>query len=239
MFYTHERNFGCRVNDELTYRGLRMLVLENELIRVSILLDKGADIYEFVHKPSDTDFMWRSPKGVRPHANNFDMRAPSAGPFSDYYEGGWQECMPNGGRVCEYKGTEMGLHGEVWGLPWKHQIVEDEPECVSVKLWCRTPRSPYLLERTMTVRSGAGVLEIDEALTNEGGIELDLMWGHHPAFGPPFLDESCVLDCAAKRVVVDANVTDTSRLVAGDEFPWPMGTARDGGEWDVSRVTPP
>ena len=65
MFYTHERNFGCRLNDELTYRGLRVLVLENELVRVSVLLDQGTDIYEFLHKPSDTDFMWRSPNGVR------------------------------------------------------------------------------------------------------------------------------------------------------------------------------
>jgi len=167
MTYTHERNFGCRVNDELTYRGLRMMVIENELIRVSLLLDKGTDIFEFVHKPTDTDFMWRSPLGVRPQLNNHPMRPATHGPFSDFYEGGWQEILPNGGRSCEYRGVEMGQHGEVWGIPWKWQVVEDSPEMVRVKLWARTARTPFLLEKTLGLHSGSGVLDIDETVTNE------------------------------------------------------------------------
>jgi galactose mutarotase-like enzyme len=239
MFYTHERTFGCRLNDELTYRGLRVMVIENELIKVSVLLDKGADIYEFIYKPLDIDFLWRSPAGVRPHANNHDSVASPIGPFSDFYEGGWQECVPNGGRVCAYKGVSLGLHGEVWGIPWHHEVLENSPECVSVRLWCRTPRSPYLLRRTMTVRSGSPVLYMDEELTNEGYEPLELMWGHHPAFGPPFLDGSCLLQCAAGRVVVDASGGETSRLPAGAEFPWPLGKTRDGADLDLGRVPPP
>ena len=38
------------------------------------------------------------------------------------------------------------------------------------------------------------MLEIDERLTNLADEELDIMWGHHPAFGPPFLDDSCRID---------------------------------------------
>ncbi len=239
MFYVHERNFGCRVNDEITFRGMRMMTLENELIRVTVLLDKGADIYEFVHKPSDTDFMWRSPLGVRPSTGGLDTRPATNGPFSDYYEGGWQECLPNGGRACVYKGCEMGLHGEVWGVPWRHQILEDVPSCVSVRLTCRTPRSPYLLTRTMTVRSNRPVLEIDEELVNESSDTLDLMWGHHPAFGPPFLDGSCRLDCSAREVVVDTNVGETSRLPGGSRFAWPIGRTREWEEWDMRIVSPP
>ena len=44
MHYQLERNYGCRVSDSWTYRGLRAAVLENELLRIVILLDKGADI---------------------------------------------------------------------------------------------------------------------------------------------------------------------------------------------------
>ncbi len=64
MHYQDERTDGCRISDAWTYRGLKTVVLENELIRVVVLADKGADVYSFVHKPSDTDFMWRSPSGV-------------------------------------------------------------------------------------------------------------------------------------------------------------------------------
>jgi galactose mutarotase-like enzyme len=132
----------------------------------------------------------------------------------------------------------MGMHGEVWGIPWRHEILDNTPERVSVKLWCRTPRSPYLLTRTMTLCSGRAVLEIDETLTNEGAIALDLMWGHHPAFGPPFLDDSCLLDCAAQRVVVDG-AGPQSHFEPGTEFAWPVGPGKNGKPWDISRISPP
>ncbi len=239
MHYTHERNFGCRISDEFTYRDMRLLVMENSLLRVTILLDKGTDIYEFLYKPADMDFMWRTPRGVRPPMKALDMRAPTVGPFADFYEGGWQECMPNGGRVCDYKGVEMGLHGEVWGVPWRCQIVQDDPECVQAKTWVRTNRTPFLLEKTFTLRAERAVLEIDETLTNEGLEPLDLMWGHHPALSSHFLEADCVIDCAAQRVVVDANVGDGSRFEADQEFPWPCGRARDGSQVDLSVVVPP
>ncbi len=239
MKYTHERNFGCRINDELTYRGLRMMVIQNELIRVSILLDKGTDIFEFVHKPTDTDFMWRSPRGVRSKTNAHVMVPHANGPFSDFYEGGWQEILPNGGRRCEYRGCEMGQHGEVWGVPWQHQILEDTPEVCSVKLWVRTDRNPYLLEKTLTVRTGSPVLEIDESVTNESDQDLDMIWGHHPAFGPPFLSEHCVVSSGAQTVAVDPNVPEDGRFEPEQEFDWPTGTARDGSEVDVRKILAP
>lgn len=64
IFYTHERNFGCRVMEYL-YRGLPTISLENELLRVTVLAGKGGDIFEFLYKPLDVDFMWRSPWGAR------------------------------------------------------------------------------------------------------------------------------------------------------------------------------
>ena len=40
-----DRNFACRVHDEYTFRGLKVVVMENQLLRISILADKGTDIY--------------------------------------------------------------------------------------------------------------------------------------------------------------------------------------------------
>ncbi len=65
MHYQDERTAGCRVSDSWTYRGLKTVVIENELVRITVLADKGADIYSFVHKPTDTDFMWKTNWGVR------------------------------------------------------------------------------------------------------------------------------------------------------------------------------
>ncbi len=36
----------------------RILYLENTLLRIGIYLDKGAELFEFRHKPTDIDAMW-------------------------------------------------------------------------------------------------------------------------------------------------------------------------------------
>jgi len=233
--HTHERNFGCRVSDEWTYRGLRVLVLESDLLRIGILLDKGADIFEFLYKPRDMDFMWRSPIGVRPRPW-LDSFPDPVGPFLDYWEGGWQEVLPNGGRVCAYEDAHFGLHSEVWALPWRHQIVDDGPDCVRVKLWVRCLRTPFVLGKTLTLQRGEPGLEISEELTNESDVEIPYMWGHHPAFSSEFVNEHAVLKMPNCKVVSDLNVDEASRFEPGQQFPWPTGRARNGHDVDLAQL---
>ena len=49
MHYQDERTTGCRISDSWTYRGLKTVILENEVLRVSIISDKGADVFELSH----------------------------------------------------------------------------------------------------------------------------------------------------------------------------------------------
>src|SRR2546428_542724 len=65
---------------------------------------------------------------------------------------------------------------------------------VAVRFWVRTYRTPYLLERRMELRGAEPALFLDERLVNEGAETLAPMWGHHPAFGPPFLQAGCRVD---------------------------------------------
>jgi hypothetical protein len=92
--YYHNRNFGCRLN-EIFFKGYRTLVLENEKIKVSILLDKGADIIEFLYKPLDVNFLWHSPLELNGNNKNPVARPLDGGSFFDIYEGGWQELFPS------------------------------------------------------------------------------------------------------------------------------------------------
>lgn len=235
--YTHERNYGCRITEYL-YRGLRTVTLENEIIRVSILVDKGTDIFEFLHKPTDTDFMWRSPLGVRNPATFVPTIPRPEGAFLDYYEGGWQECMPTGGNPAEYGGTSFGPHGEVCLIPWEHAILQDTPERVQLKFWVRTYRTPFFLEKIVTLERHSGVLAFAERLVNEGAEPLDLMWGHHPAFGPPFLDESCVIDLPGATVQT-VSPGESSRCQSGSGFTWPNVPGKDGSTINLSQIPGP
>ena len=140
-----------------------------------------------------------SATGLRQRGRGAEPRGVGESIFVDLYEGGWQECFPNGGESVLYKGAELPFHGELLTLPWQVDVLEDRPEVVSVRLTVRTLRTPFVLEKVLTLRSGRAVLEIDERLTNLADEPMDVMWGHHPAFGPPFLDDTCRIDIAACR----------------------------------------
>ena len=87
---------GCRVETEITFRGWRMVILENKNLRVSVLPEKGSNIVEFRYKPLDLDIMWESPLGLQSKEWFLATNGGGAqGNFMDYYEGGWQEIPGN------------------------------------------------------------------------------------------------------------------------------------------------
>lgn len=235
--YTYGRKQGCRVSTDYTYRGMRVAFLENDQIRVGVLLDKGADIFEFTYKPHDLDFLWQSPIELRkPFVST---SALPEGAFHDYFYGGWQEVLPSAGWASEpYMGTYQGLHGEVSLLPFEASIVENTPERVSLRTWTRTYRSPLALERTMSLERDKAALFVHERLVNEADCEFAIMWGHHPAVGEPFLDANCVVSVPARKVEVLAFHANGLWQPGGDyEFPL-VPNQRTGELEDITRVRP-
>lgn len=201
--YTHGRKEGCRISLDYTYKSMQIAYLENELLRVGILLEKGADIFDFTYKPYNLDFMWQSPIPMR--RPFVATSALPEGAFHDNYYGGWQEILPSAGWSAEpYMGTSQGLHGELALLPFEASISEDTKEQVTLYTRVRLYRSPLILERTMSLKRGIAALFIHERLVNESMGEFAIMWGHHPAIGEPFLDDSCVVQTPASKVEVMA-----------------------------------
>ena len=100
--YLHQRNYACRIR-EYIYQGLRVLSMENELIKVSILVDKGTDIYEFIYKPKDIDFMWHSFNGIRNPDKYVATKEHPGGAFLDYYEEDGRTISISGNRVVTWE----------------------------------------------------------------------------------------------------------------------------------------
>ena len=237
MHYQDERTSGCRVSDAWTYRGLKTVILENELIRVIVLADKGADICSFVHKPTDTEFMWRSPWGVRDPSKFVPSTGSGESLWLDMYEGGWQTALPHGGYPDTVNGAEVGLHGELNTSPWDASIVEDTPERVSVRFFARGVRMPFAAEKTLTIEAGSSMLTLDEAAKNEAEEPADAVWLEHIAIGPPFLSEHCRLYVPECRIINHPEpMADASLLKPGFEGPWPNSEATNGGMIDCSRI---
>lgn len=239
MPQTSRHGHGCRISDEWTLKGMRAAILENELLRVLVLLDRGAEILEFRYKPLDVDPMLRLPGGLRNPTRDTLSIHSSGGSYLDYYAGGWQEILPNGGPPTMYKGAEYGQHGEVCLIPWTSEVLEDSPERVTLRCTVRPVRTPLYLERTMTLVKGKAALFLDERLTNEAGESLDMMWGHHVAFGLPFLEEGALIDTSARQLWVEGgDSTPSRRLAPGQQTSWPIAQSSSGAPLDMSIVPP-
>lgn len=225
---------GCTLSELTLGRTVRALRLENDLLAVTVLLDKGADIYELIYKPKNIDVLWKSPWGLKEPGRGPAGFAPNSETiWLEYYAGGWQELFPNGGDACVYKGVELSFHGEASMIPWDYEVIEHSPQAVEVRLYTRLRRSPFSIERRMRVEQGRPALKLRGAVTNEAGEPMDYMWSHHPAFGAPFLSAACRIDTGAKTLLVDDAYAGTHNpLERGARFSWPF--ASNG--LDLSRV---
>jgi hypothetical protein len=236
--HSHHRNYGCRLR-EFILNDYRAVTLENEKVRVTILPDKGADVYELLYKPKDVDFLWKSSVGLRSMKNYQSTIPGKGGNFLDFYEGGWQEMFPWGGHASVYRGADTGLHGEVALAQWDYRVDVDTPEHVQITCTVRTLRSPFLVKKTFTLYRDRADLRINEVIVNESEQPLEVVWGHHPAYGWPFLDDSCVIDLPACRVKTMASLDAGGRLAENAEGVWPTFKLRDGSDVNLSNIPGP
>jgi len=229
----------CKINESRLARDLRAVTLENKWMAVTVLADKGADIYRLIYKPHHLDVLWKTAWELKdPGSVTFSPPDPLAA-WMDYYPGGWQELFPNGGAACLYKGAELPFHGGVTNLPWNYTIVEEGGHRVAVRFDVHTLRTPFHLERLMSLDAEAPILTIHERLTNEGAEEMEFMWGHHPAFGAPFVSEHCRLDIPAHHYEADDRYDPPNNPIRpGSRWFWPQVEDRFGHKVDLARPHP-
>lgn len=233
------RNYGCRIR-RFAMNGIDMLSLENDCIKVTVSVGKGADIVELLDKKTDTDLLWHS---FNEQKNAFGLQSvnQASGNFFDAYAGGWQELFPTYGDNTTYEGAEIGIHGEACLYPWSVDVLEDTPERIAVKLSLRTVRTPFLLEKELSLELHRSVLSMRQKVTNLSPTERDFMWGHHPAFGYPFLNEYVQLRFhGTPRVTVpQATAIPESPFDTETDGVWPMLPDRNGKPFDLSRAHAP
>ena len=237
MHYQDERTTGCRISDAWTYRGLKTVVLENEIVRITVLADKGADIYSFVHKPTDTDFMWKTPWGVRDPSKSVPPTGDPSSIWLDFYEGGWQTVVPHGGYSDQIYGADFGIHGDVNLIPWDTVVVEDTPQLVSVRFSAKSVRMPMKVTKILTLVSGSPTLKVEESVTNEGEEDLDVVWLEHIAIGAPVLSDKSRLFVPESKLRSHPESIDTNSKLEPDFIgDWPNMNAKDGSVLDFSRI---
>jgi len=228
----------CRlITDTLT--GWRAVILENGLLRIVVLPERGAEILNFIHLPSGVDALYQAHWGLQPPGS-----PPRAGTseraFEQHYAGGWQELFPSANHACTYQGRTVPFHGEVATLTWAYTVVTDTPDEIAVLFSVRCRQTPFRIERRMTLKRGEPTLYLDETVFNEASNPAHFVWGQHAVVGAPFLEAGCRLELPAGAFHNNPTVYDESaRLAPGQHGIWPVAELRGGGMLDLQEVLGP
>lgn len=219
------RNHGARLR-AFVWQGHRCVSVENATLRALFVMDKGCDLLELTHKPSDTETLHQAPAGLAP-AGAMLSSALRAGAFRDQFPGGWYVMLPNGPSPCEHRGAAYGQHGEATFLPWDYSVERDEAQGVRIRAWSRLRRTPLLIERRIALDGDGATLAIEEAVTSEAAHPLDLLWGHHPTFGAPLIEAGSAVDLPACIIATAATPPAAATLRPGVRAAWPTLAGED------------
>lgn len=219
---------SCTITDKWSYLGMKTVILENELIKATILVDFGAKIHEFIYKPINRDFMYHHPR--------VECRTPVFGVNVDnWWTGGMDEAIPTG-HPCTYKGEDYPFLGEVWSLPWYYEIIKCNNDEVTVYLKRPLIISSLVVERWITLRRGEKELHFHHRVRNVGKMQTEFLWGLHPGFS---INSDCRIDLPAGEMFVDES-TPANRLGSnGTKYQWPFAIDQNGNQVDMRYVSSP
>jgi galactose mutarotase-like enzyme len=213
--------------------GHHALFLENNLLRIGVLPEKGADIFDLTLKSAehseDIQFLMQTPWGLKPTGAQPPLD------FLENYEGGWQELFPNANDGCQYRGRDIPFHGEVALLPWQFNVLQDDAQETALYLSVNCKKTPFRLERVMRLRHAESRLLIQEKVTNVGNSSYEFVWGHHIVLGGNFLEGGCLLDIPAQKIFTPDVLYEplTARLEAHQTGTWPLALGRGDESVDL------
>jgi hypothetical protein len=201
----------------------RMIELANDFMSVQIDDQIGAQIQAVRNSSGRNALAWYDWKSPTP-LNRGLSYGNAEQDWASSYRGGWQETIPNAGLVCTVDGIEMGFHGDASRSIWEVVDVSSS-EC-----HLRTSsRLPITIERWMRLSPDRASLYIEGKVTNLYSQDLEIVWGHHPAF--PSVDGGIIDLPQGCRIEPDESRSGDLKNVS---TPWPLATTKNGHSVDLS-----
>jgi len=211
------------VIEQTTYCGLRVVLLENDLLRVVIAPEAGGRVWQIVYKPKAANLLWNNP-GV-------PLSRPVPGsPYDDVWSGGWDELFPND-EEAKINDQDYPDHGELWSGNWDYAPFSADGEA-GVRLSFLTPISGFEVEKSITI-SRQGQIRFQYRFTNNGPCPFPFLWKLHPAFS---VTAAHRVDFPQMQVVLEPRFPGTLGH-APLQFAWPY--ARTGDREIDLRTVPP
>ena len=218
------------------YRGRRAVTIENQLLRVTVLIGGGhiAEVYE---KSADINPLWTPPwTSIDPA--EFDRLQPA-----DYGDGddnkllaalmGHNLCLDIfGGPSEEERAAGLTPHGEGSMVAYDVTSVDKE-----LRAEAHFPLSHLHFERRLQLRDRS--ISIRETIENLDACDRPIAWTQHVTLGPPFLEPGHTqfrLPATQSRVF-EERFGAADYLVPGADFDWPAAPHIAGGSVDLRTLS--
>ena len=218
------------------YRGRRSASIENEQLRLTVLVE-GGHIAEVLHKKSGVNPLWTppwpsiEPSTYRRQGDTVYGGAVDASLLSGIM--GHNLCLDIfGGPSAEEEAAGLPVHGEASLLPYD---VRSDGHALSMSTELTLAR--LRVERRITLHGDAA--RVEERVSDLSGTDRAVGWTQHVTLGPPFLEKGATefRASATRSKVFEKTFGTADYLAAGAEFDWPHAPRTTGGTADLRLFT--
>jgi hypothetical protein len=223
---------------EIRYRERRAVQIENDLVRVTLLVE-GGHIAEILHKPSGVNPLWTPPwPSIEPSTYN-PAGHPQYGSDAEskLLAGimGHNLCLDIfGGPSEEEAAAGLTVHGEASVVPY---VISSGGTALTAR--AELPQAGLRLERRIDLHSG-GRIVIVETVENLTACDRPVAWTEHVTLGPPYLERGSTQfrASATRSKVFEIDFTGgKGYMKPAAEFDWPDVPRLDGGTSDLRVYT--
>ncbi len=190
--------------------SLATVDLENRWLKVRVLPEVGAKIYDLIWKPTGRNILWHNPR-IAPQVY------PIESEFDNYWCGGWDDAFPTCDG-CVFRNQRYPDLGELRSLRWKVDSTRQPAGGAVAQFSALGPISPVRAVKTVTVEGRAPVVRMRYQITNLGPMNVDFLWGTHPAVA---VTPHTVLRIPARHAQVSQS-NDPAYGQAGQRYDWPI-----------------
>lgn len=220
----------------INYRNRRSVTLENEDVRVTVLIE-GGHVAEILHKRTGVNPLWTPPwPSIEPSSYSLEKHPEyGADAESRLLAGimGHNLCLDIfGGPSAEEAAAGLTVHGEASVAPYH---VEARGSELIAK--AEFPNAQLRFERRIDL---SRVIRFTETVENLSACDRPIAWTEHVTLGPPFLARGTTQfrASATRSKVYEPDFTGgAGYMKTGAEFEWPHVPHKDGGTVDMRVFT--
>jgi hypothetical protein len=223
MGRTQSSSPSTRISQQVRTASLSTLELENKWLKVRILPEVGAKIYDLIWKLTGKNILWHNPR-IAPQP------FPIESEFDNYWCGGWDDAFPTCDE-CTFQGQRYPSLGELRSLRWKVESARRWGSDAVAQLSAFGPISPVKAVKTVTIEGHSPVIRMQYRISNLGPMNVDFLWGTHPAVA---ITEHSLLRIPAKHGIV-AQCNQPSWGKTGQRYDWPI-LETEAGRVEMNKV---